>query len=203
MEQPNSRVILDKRPKGYHKQGLTYCGGYSAQAILEAYGKEVPDHSRKLYYRWLGRVIGLPSSPSDWEQVFAQHGLQAESKRAINQSPEERLHLLKSLLSEHVPVMIRIGNGYGLDGKHRRWQQKLIGHWITAWGFDDEEQVFYVYDSAIPLKLYDRNIPIGNKKRTYQEMLRDWEGSWTPPHWSHLYIAVRCREEIDSCLRAR
>ena len=201
MEQLDSRVILDKHPNGYHRQGLSFCGGYSAQAILEAYGREVPNHPRKLYHRRLGRLIGIPSGPSDWEKVFAEHGLQAEPGCAKDKSPEERLNLLKSLLSEHAPVMIRIGNGYGLDGKHRRWQQKLIGHWITAWGYDDAEQVFYVYDSAVPPNLYDKDIPIGNKKRSYQEMLRDWEGAWLPPHWSYVYIVVRCRDEMSQLLK--
>ena len=126
-----------------------------------------------------------------WQEVFASHGLQAEIGSAKERSPEERLQLLKSLLTGGNRIMIRIGNGYGLDGKYRKWQSKLVGHWHTLWGFDDSEKNFYVYDSAIRRRLYDRDIPIGNKKRTYDEIIRDWEGPIYPCYEPYQYIAVR------------
>ena len=66
----------------------------------------------------------------------------------------------------------------------------IVGHWITVWGYDDVETVFYVYDPAVPLRLYDKDIPAGNKKRTYAEILRDIK-SFGFLYWhQYVYIVV-------------
>jgi hypothetical protein len=111
-------------------------------------------------------------------------------------SDNERISLLKSLLSKNTPVMLRIGNGY-LSDKYNPIVGKLLSHWITLWGYDDKEQLFYIYDSALPEKFRLKNIPIGNTVRTYKEILRDWNfGTWQFWYWllfpsgSHLYIEV-------------
>lgn len=70
--------------------------------------------------------------------------------------------------------MISIGNGYLSDGKYSRLRSFFIGHWITLWGYDDAKKIFYLYDSAISKDDYDANILIGNKTRTYLQVLRDW-----------------------------
>jgi hypothetical protein len=68
-----------------------------------------------------------------------------------------------------------------------RWW--LIHHWITVWGFNDEEGVFYIYDSMVAPKYYNKNIPIGNVKRTYQNVVRDLGGG--QPWWQRYdYIEI-------------
>lgn len=80
-----------------------------------------------------------------------------------------------------------------LDGGYSKLQAALVGHWITLWGYDDKKKVFYVYDSAASRKLYD-DVPIGNKKRSYKQILRDWKGAdlakfiW---NWEYFYIEVK------------
>ena len=188
----DKQVVLSDGPKEFHEQGPMFCGAYSVNAILESFGEKSSDNLRTLYSSFPGRLMGLsiPSDMTKWQEVFASHGLQAEIGSAKERSPEERLQLLKSLLTGGNRIMIRIGNGYGLDGKYRKWQSKLVGHWHTLWGFDDSEKNFYVYDSAVRRRLYDRDIPIGNKKRTYDEVMRDWEGPIYPCYEPYQYIAV-------------
>lgn len=65
------------------------------------------------------------------------------------------------------------------NGSYNPLLAKFFGHSITLWGYDDNEQVFYVYDSAVSINLYDKDIPVGNKKRTYTQILRDWKGALT------------------------
>ncbi|PJC33239.1 hypothetical protein CO051_01830 [Candidatus Roizmanbacteria bacterium CG_4_9_14_0_2_um_filter_39_13] len=91
------------------------------------------------------------------------------------------------------PVMVWIGNGYLPNGGYSRIMRMAICHWITIWGYDDEKKVFYVYDSAVPKNHHDVTVPIGNVKRTYNEMLRDWSGAWLPRLWgftNYQYIEI-------------
>lgn len=79
---------------------------------------------------------------------------------------------------------------------------KIVPHWITLWGYDDKEKVFYVYDSGLTKNLYDRNVAIGNTKRTYDEILRDWNfGTLQPWTWhtspqTYVYIKINLDKTI-------
>ena len=42
----------------------------------------------------------------------------------------------------------------------------------------------FIYDSAVPLRYHDTNIPIGNISRTYREVARDIRGGQP---WSRRY----------------
>jgi len=194
------KVVLDKRPCEYHKQGISFCGGYSAKAILEAYGLPTPDHPRDLYPSLVGKITGMAFDIETWPRVFVQRGLQPEVGCAKGQ---DCLGLLKSYLRQGVPVMVRIGNGYRPNGTYSQWQAKVVGHFITVWGYDDQEKVFYVYDSCVPTERHDHAVPVGNTKRSYEAMSRDWGGApllhwYAPPYF---YIAVKARSEVERCLR--
>lgn len=85
--------------------------------------------------------------------------------------------------------MLRVGNGYAKSGNYHPIAANVIGHWISLWGFDDEKQVFYVYDPYVALSRHDKDIPIGNTARTFSEILRDW-GKGFPFAWRSGFIAV-------------
>ena len=196
MKELPSRFILSKKPKEYLKQGLSHCHVYSIKGILSAYGKDVKQNPEDYHISRIRRMIGVIWNPEILVKILSLYGVPTEAKTAEDLSPEERLILLKRLLANDTPVMIRIGNGYLPSGKYLVIRGKVVGHWITLWGYDDEEKVFYVYDSAVPKKRYDKDIPIGNKKPTYSEISRDWKGALTP--WlfkKYLYIEVRSREK--------
>lgn len=85
--------------------------------------------------------------------------------------------------------MLRIGNGYLKSGKYSPFIASFMGHWITLWGYNDKEKAFYVYDSYVPARRHNKTIPIGNTKRTYEEVLRDW-GKGFPHSRRYLYIVA-------------
>lgn len=183
------RVVLDKRPKQYLKQGLSYCGGFSAKAILEAYGKDAPDDPRELYPNTLGR-LGICSWPSIWQRVFRERGLAAISGDTVHNTDKERLSFLKLFLAEGSPVMLRIGNGYLPSGNYSKLVATLVGHWVTLWGYDDPAENFYVYDSCVPEKKRDLSLPIGNVARSYRDVLRDWRGGYGAM-WPYAYVYAK------------
>lgn len=191
-----SKFILALKPKNYLKQGLSHCGVYSLKAILSAYSKDVKDHPKEYHSNWIGRhFFSFATGKYYYDNIFVSYGIKTKTQSAEHLSSQEKLNLLRTLLSKSTPVMIRIGNGY-LTDKYNPILGPLIPHWITLWGYDDNKRIFYVYDSGLPVKHWDKSLPIGNTTRTYNEMLRDWNfGKWQPWCWntspeSQLYVEV-------------
>lgn len=170
-----SRFVLSIKPKEYLKQGLSHCGVYSIKAILSAYGRDTKKRPEDYHTSWFGMLTGVALTREYIANILQKHGLKATVKTAKDLSPKQKLGVLKEILTSNAPVLLSIGNGYRSDGSYNSLRAKLIGHFITLWGYDDKEQVFYVYDSCVPKDRYNSTIPIGNTKRTYSQMLRDWK----------------------------
>lgn len=182
--------VVSKRPAEYLKQGWNHCGAFSVKGILSAYERDDRENPREYHLHWFGRLTGYTLGAAYWPEVLRSHGLRAKEKFAHRLTDTNRLSLLKELLSQNQPVMVRIGNGYLPNGKYNWILGRIVGHWITLWGYDDSRHVFYVYDSCVPVTRHDQNIPAGNTTRTYSQMLRDWRGGWWPWPWRYLYITV-------------
>lgn len=189
MKKIPKKNIVSKAPKEYLEQGLTQCGAYSVKAILSAYGKDIKNHPRDYQPNLLSKYTGITFGLSVWPKVLESYGLHTKRGNTRNLSNERRKDLLKKVISEDKPVMLRIGNGYLKSGKYNPFIASFMGHWITLWGYNDKEKTFYVYDSYVPAGRHDKTVPIGNTKRTYQEILRDW-GKGFPYPWRYRYITI-------------
>lgn len=178
-----SEFILSKKPKEYLTQGLSHCGVYCVKAVLSAYDKDDREHPKKYHTNWIGKnLFSFATGKSYYDKILASYGIKSKTQSAERLSNQEKLELLKKLLSKNTPVMVRIGNGY-LNKGYNPIVGKLAPHWITLWGYDDSKKTFYVYDSALAIKYWDKTLSIGNTSRTYNEILRDWNfGRWQP--WS-------------------
>lgn len=178
--------ILTRRPKEYLKQGPTGCGAYSVKGILSAYNKD--DKKHPFEYLPLSRMPFVTNS-SHWTNIFHSYGLDAKRESMRTLPEEQRLKMIRTNILNDKPIMLLIGNGYRGNGIWSAIRWWLISHWITVWGFNDEEGVFYIYDSAVSPKYYNKEIPIGNVKRTYQNVLRDLRGG-QPWWWRYNYIKI-------------
>ena len=180
----NTNIVLSVRPKEYLVQGPSHCGAYCVKAILSAYGKDDKNHPKEYHTNFFCRLTGSTLSKSYYPNILKRYGIHAESKTAKDLSNRNKIDLLKNLLCQNTPVMIRIGNGYFRSNIYNPLLGKIVTHWITLWGYDDKEKLFYVYDSGLTKNLYGKNVPIGNARRTYNEILRDWNfGNWQPWTW--------------------
>lgn len=185
------RFVLPRRPAAYPKQRVGHCGAFSVKAILSAYGKDTRANPRQYHLTWLGRVTGSTPSRSYWARVLSTRGLSARVANAGTLPREDRVRFLKQLLLRGSPVMLLIGNGYLPNGRYIPLLGKMISHWITLWGWDDGDVVFYVYDSCVPWQRHDQDVPVGNTRRTYAEVLRDWEAPvFLFPGWRYTYITL-------------
>ena len=182
------RAIIKVKPKKYLQQGMRYCGGYTIKAILSAYNLD-DGRCPKEYLPLLIKSLGF-TLPGDFKKVLQKYGLKVSIQRANKFSNTEKLELLKKELNRNHPVVISIGNGYSPPGKYSSLRRHLIAHWISIWGYDDNKKVFYIYDSYADPKSYDE-VPIGNVKRSYDQILRDWRGSIYTRVRSFLYITVK------------
>ena len=163
--------ILTRTPKEYLEQGLTQCGAFSVKAILGAYGKDDKKYPRDYQPNFLAKHTGISGGLILWPKVLRSYGIPAERGDTKKLTDRQRIELLEKLIDEDKVVMLRIGNGYSKSGKYSSFVASFLGHWITLWGYNDDEKVFYVYDSYVSLKRHDKTIPIGNTKRTYAENL--------------------------------
>ena len=190
------KFILTKRPKQYLKQGINRCGLYSVKGILEAYELDDKDHPKDYPTDWLGKMTGFAVGKNYYTNILNNYGLKSAQESAENLNKEEKLYLLKSLLVKNSPVMMRIGNGY-LGKKFNPLWQKIVTHWITIWGYDDEKEILFDFDSALTIDQWGTNLSIGNTVRTYKDMLSDWNfGRLQPWSWSidsanYLYISIK------------
>lgn len=195
-----SKFTLTIKPREYLVQGLSHCGAYSVKGILSAYGKDNKRHPKEYHSGWLGKLTGGSFGEQYWIFVLRQYGLKATFHSAKNLEEKEKIDLLKHLLSNNTPVMIRMGNGYFRSTIYNSLLGKLVPHWVTLWGYSDKEKIFYIYDSGLTKNLYMNDIPIGNTIRTYEEIIRDWNfGSWQPWTWhtsrqSFVYIQIHKSE---------
>lgn len=183
------RHIVNKEPREYLIQGKMHCGVYTAKAVLEAFGKGVHKNPRGYHVSFLNKITGTMFRLQDLVNVFKKYGLNTKAVCAKDLDYAQKLLLLKELLLKNVPIPVTIGNGYKytkMGVEFSKLKSLLVGHFISIWGYDDKEGVFYLYDSGVPKTHYSKNVPIGNIKRTYKDFSRDWKGAiysrWHRPY---------------------
>lgn len=183
------QCIVSKRPKEYLKQGPTGCGAFSVKGILSAYGKD--DKTHPFQYLPLS-ILPFVTNASHWVKVLRSYGVDAHMRSLRHMTDEQKINTLKDALRHDAPVMLFIGNGYRGNGIWSKLRWRIISHWITLWGFDDEKGVFYMYDSAVPLRYHHVNISIGNVARTYEQVARDIHGGqpWRRDRYIYLTLAI-------------
>lgn len=195
------KFILSVKPDKYLSQGVSNCGLFSVKGILSAYGLDDKGDPREYHSNILSRFTSITWGMNYYNQILTSYGIDSKMDFAEKGSSEEKLCIVKELLSKNTPVMIRIGNGYFPSAKYSSFTAKFMPHWITLWGYDDEKEVFYVYDSGLQKKDWNKTLPIGNTTRSYKEIVKDWNfgklqpWAWvvTGPH-DFAYIAINGRK---------
>src|SRR3989338_708431 len=149
------KYILTIKPKEYLKQGPSHCGVYSIKAILSAYGLDDKTHPKYYHPNLFHQEISITWGKRYYTDILAKYGIDASMISAEGFSENEKLNILKNLLSHNAPVMIRTGNGY-ISDTYNPLLGKLITHWLTLWGYDDNHKIFYVYDSGLRKKFWNK-----------------------------------------------
>lgn len=117
----------------YQKQTWNNCGPANITMALSFYGWQRDQHYAAQYLKPGGREDKNVSPDEMVEFVNNYSQLRALTRMGGN------LDLLKSLISNNIPVIIE--TGYWLEGSD--W----LGHYQTIVGYDDNIGNFYIYDS--------------------------------------------------------
>jgi hypothetical protein len=171
------RVVLPIRPAAWRTQPGSHCGAFAVQAVLQAYGLNDVAEPWDLHTSFLSRMQGSATSRDYYPGILRSFGLVARSRSAESLRAQEKILLLKRLLAEGNPVILSVGSYF--DKQTARFQPLkglVASHWISLWGYDDEQQSFYVYDSLVTPQNAD-DVAIGNKARSFDTVLRIWPGS--------------------------
>ena len=139
-------LITKTPPEGFmHRKGKFWtCGHFSLKAVIEGKGGATkPIHEYSSGRR--SRLTYL-MTPRGLKKILRRYGLKTRVIQARNQTATSKIALLKEELKKW-PLILLIGNG--LTSKLSFSLVKAFTHWhyITLRGYNDREQIFYVYDS--------------------------------------------------------
>lgn len=167
----NRNMIVRNAPVHYpHQEGLT-CGETNIKGILDGYNIPYrPSKSPRLRIRLFGY-----SFVQDISELLEIHGLYAPVRHANHLPDQEKLAVIKRHIDNDEPVLLAIGNGYLQRGVYTPIARFFIGHFITIYGYSDEERFFYIYDPYLK-DAFPGEIQVGNDTRSFSELIRDWRG---------------------------
>ncbi|NOH02817.1 MAG: hypothetical protein HND47_13075 [Chloroflexi bacterium] len=183
----SSDRVVTNAPKQYIKQlGLT-CGETNAKTIIQGFGKSFqPLNNLPLRTRLFGF-----SYIQDIQRLLEINGLSSTIQYATQLTDGEKLRTIMNHIDRNEPVLLAIGNGYIRRGIYWSLARYIAGHYITVYGYNKENQIFYIYDSMLEGD-YEGEIPVGNEIRTFSQLLRDWQGPiyYKLIKMKHIYLSV-------------
>jgi hypothetical protein len=169
-----------------HQQGMT-CGETNVRHIVEGFGIPFqPLNNPPLRVK----LVGF-SYLKDIQNILSLHGLCASICHASQLDDPAKLKTIQSHIDRDEPVLLAIGNGHLKRNTYSSFARLFLGHFITVYGYNVEQQLFYIYDPWLE-GAFDGEIPVGNEVRTFAQLLWDWQGPIYYPliDMDHVYMPV-------------
>ncbi|MBA3075069.1 MAG: hypothetical protein FP831_15805 [Anaerolineae bacterium] len=170
MAKIGDRVITHTPARYERQQGMT-CGETNVRTIVEGFGKEYHPMSNPPVRVHL---YGF-SFVKDIQRLVELNGLVTYIQHASKLDDQTKIETIQKHIDHNEPVLIAIGNGHLKRNKFSRLAQLMLGHFITIYGYNADQKVFYIYDAWLEGE-FDGEIPVGNEVRTYAQLLSSWKG---------------------------
>jgi hypothetical protein len=183
----NEATVVKYTPEHYPRQEGFTCGETNLKGILTGFKLTyIPPQSIRFRIRLFGY-----SFIQDISDLLETHGLSAPVSSANQLTDPEKIAIIKNHIDNDRSVLLAIGNGYLQRGVYTPIARYFIGHFITIYGYSNEEQVFYIYDPYLKGS-YPGDLPVGNDIRSFNELLRDWNGPvyYKLINMDHVYVPV-------------
>jgi hypothetical protein len=164
------KVVTHAPTKYEHQQGMT-CGETNVRTITEGFGKK---YQPMLNPPLRVHVFGF-SLIKDIYNLIKLNGLSSQIHFAGNVDDQTKLKLIQKYIDQNEPVLIAIGNGHLKRGQYSDLARNFLGHYITIYGYNAEQEIFYIYDAWLDGD-YQGTIPVGNEIRTSSQLLLSWKG---------------------------
>lgn len=156
------------------------CGSYTAEWIAKAIGVSNPP-SNLLLGGPIWFDMFRPILPSDMMKLFKSKGMQSVQVHLSKLTDTQKLRWLKKQIAlKRRPPALLI--------------RTRTLHWLAVGGYDDEKEVFYIYDPSVGRGSLDPDLPIGNCTYTYAELLDVWRGRVWLKYRSILVTEVASRD---------
>ncbi len=159
-----SNISLKDVPLVRHNVSKTRCGYYTCEWIARAIGMHpVPSNDILKGRVWMD--LFRPIFPRDMMALFKFRGMQSMEINLSRMTDDEKITWIKKEVAlKRKPPALLI-------------RAKPV-HWIAVAGYDDERQVFYVYDSIYGDSSNNPFLPIGNASIGYNELIQKWRGRY-------------------------
>ncbi|MFZ2150714.1 MAG: C39 family peptidase [Candidatus Absconditicoccaceae bacterium] len=158
----------------YHQQQrFAGCGLYTLKNVIESLQNEI-DLTIKNYAPTFWNKISGFMLPKTVIKVLKKHGLNTTRGRYIIKGKDNKINFLKNLL-HNGPVVLVIGHAYKGKKDFNLLKAVSVQHYVSLRGYDDQEGIFYVYDSGAPKRLIRKDLPVGNIALKYKDLIKYWK----------------------------
>lgn len=172
-------------PKRKKKDTWT-CANYTLKAVIEAQTWE--NKRLKDYADGLRSYVSNFMTPRSLLSVLKRNGIEYKVLRYRSMEKTERLAKLKEEILWG-PVILAIANWLTKNKYFSRRKALTHWHYISLRWFDDEENVFYVYDSSCEMEM-DSNLERWTAKIPYKYVLK-YRNIWYYKIYSNFGIAIK------------
>jgi len=165
------RVVLADMPRV--QQSFNNCGPANLTQVLNWYGNETTQAEAASYLKPNPEDRNVsPWQLSDYVNEFT------ELRSAVHSGGN--LELIKRFLAEGMPVVVEKGYEPGTESSPG-W----FGHYLTVFGYDEDEQLFYSMDSFLPVD------PKTGRADSYDVLESYWQ------HFNYTFYVVYRPEQED------
>ncbi|MBI2549221.1 hypothetical protein HYW21_07775 [Candidatus Woesearchaeota archaeon] len=158
------------------------CESYGLQSCGKKYIRKKWSHNSS----WMAQHFQRPRLLID---ELEKDGFRGAHGFFFAANDKDKLHFLMEHIRHNIPLVVRIGSGYGIFGTLFYFYPRafITAHFITLLGYDDHAHVFYVYDPRISSEK-NAQLPIGNFALPEKILLQEWNVGlfWHP----NFYFAI-------------
>lgn len=149
---------------------IWWCAHYSLKAVIEwksRVQKPIEDYAAN----WWSKTTYL-MTPWWITRVLKRYKLKYSILKAKTLTKDERLSLLKYNLRQW-PIILLVANWQTKRKRFSWWRALVHWHYISLWGYDEKNKMFYVYDSNTKRKT-EKEIMKWTIKVPYKYILKEW-----------------------------
>lgn len=171
-----SRIIPYQTHRYYQQKRFAGCGMYTLKNIIESLKNEI-DLTIKDYAPTFWNKLSWFMLPWTIIKVLSKYWLQAKRWRCKIKWKINKMNFLKTLLHDW-PVILVIWHAYKGKKDFNLLKAVSVQHYVSLRWYDDQKEVFYVYDSSSPKRLIRKDLPVWNIELKYKDLIKYRKFGW-------------------------
>lgn len=183
----HDHFIYKQHPERYPQQhDIRQCWLFTIKAVIESYHPELNQRPVAYTISRFHRLIKF-STPKQLSKTLTKYNIPNMYGVYHRKNMLSKIDFLKKHI-EDWPVIILIASTYNEKNMFNLWKVISDLHYLSIRWYDDEQEVFYCYDSHTARR--ENDLPVGNIRLHYQDLItyRDFAGRWL---FKKRFIAVK------------